>query len=223
MTSADDWALKANYLYLLRLFTTKFGIGCIIMSQSVVWQYWIAILTVKVKSSGNICPHNIFWSTFTFTGFTNLFSETWYVDPVYYVFHDLECQLKSWWKLNMQTIFLSHKLFAWSWKNKYQPLSYQHSGLSASTFFLWVFFYESGQNLDKTPFSHVPAVLPDTATLIVQFPPVSKKQCTTSSRKPCRKPLNNSNDLDISIAPLAEGASQVTTISTWYKVQQTKN
>ena len=35
-----------------------------------------------------------------------------------------------------QTAFLSHKLFAL--ENKCQPPSYQHSSLSASTFFLWV-------------------------------------------------------------------------------------
>ena len=43
------------------------------------------------------------------------------------------------------------------------------------------------QNLDNTPSPHVPTVVPDIATPLVQY---QKKRYTTFSRKPHRKPAN---------------------------------
>ena len=99
-------------------------------------------------------------------------------------------QFKSWWKSNMQTAYFSHTFFAC--KNKCQPPSYQHSGLYS--FYSLSFFLETSNESGKTSTTlHVLTFL--MFCLILQhrlssFQRFQMNNCTTSSRKPHRKPPN---------------------------------
>ena len=79
----------------------------------------------------------------------------------------------------MQTTFLSHKLI-FAWKNKCQAPSLTNIPASRLPQSFCEFFTGKikriRQTLNNTPFSHVPTVLSDITTPLVQFAPVSEEE-----------------------------------------------